>query len=129
MAYKTYKPTKADLMRAYIAQCRAEGRTTRPIEIMAEMKKKGIEISSGQASVVLRKFNKRRRQPRAANKLSKHVNGVSTNSAVNGGCATTKTFNDSLLKASQFARSCGGIAQAKKMLGELEQIVDPFIRS
>jgi hypothetical protein len=121
MAFKTYKPTKADLMRAFIAQCRAEGKIVRPKEIIDEMARNGITISSGQASVVLRKFNKRRRTVRATAKVS--PNGT-------GACAIKKTKeHDGLMLASQFARNCGSISQAKKMLAALEQIVDPFVRS
>ena len=136
MAFKTHKPTKADSMRAFIAQRRAEGQTTRPIEIVAEMEKRGITVSSGQASVVLRKFNKRRRNispraPKTGREVTVMVDGRPRKLCGLGNGAPKMQVKDyaSLMLASQFARTCGGITQAKKMLGELEQIVDPFIRS
>lgn len=129
MAFKTYDPTKADLMRAFIAQCRAEGKNVRPVDIQAEMEKKGITISSGQASVVLRKFNKRRRggatSPRNGAKVSKNGSSVCPPKKNNASLILAAQF----IMAAQFAKTCGGIAQAKKMLGELEQIVDPLIQS
>lgn len=122
MAFKTYKPTKADLMRAFIAQRRAEGRNVRPIDIQTEMEKNGTIISSGHASVVLRKFNKRSKTTRTAAKVSRR-----------GDCNNPPKMQSkdaaSLIMAAQFAKTCGGISQAKKMLGDLEQIVDPLIRS
>lgn len=122
MAFKSYQPTKADQMRAFIAQQRAEGKKVRPVEIQAEMEKKGITISSGQASVVLRKFNKGRRAICVAAKVSTNGNG-------NRPPRTQNKDSASLIMAAQFAKTCGGISRAKKMLNELEQIVDPFIRS
>ena len=127
MAFKTFKPTKADQMRAFIAQAKAEGKTVRPKDIMDAMAAQGITTSSGQASLVLKKFNQRRRNGRlraAAREGVGRNTGRQSTCALNGK-RSNNSFAD-LAAAATFAEQCGGVEAAKKAITELARIVDLF---
>lgn len=118
MAFKTYSPSKAQQMRAAAAKIQERGETPTPKLIIAEMAKKGITISSGHASVVLRKFTgKRFRRRRVAAKAA--TNGRAHNGHCNGKHASPEW----LLDTAQFVKGCGGFKQARGRLEVLEGLM------
>ena len=119
MAFKTYQPTKADQMRAFIAQRKANGQPVRPKDIIEAMEKRGIYVSSGQASVVLQRFSRRRRRRTENTHLV--VDGSPVAAPKRQTRHTVKDYA-SLITAIDFVRNCGGMRKAKKTLDDLTQV-------
>lgn len=117
MAFKTYAPTKAQQMRAIAAKIQESGRRPMPKDLIAEMAKKGVTISSGHASTVLRAFTGKRcrkaTRRRVAAKESAHTNGH----------AARHEGPTWLIDAAKFVKNCGGFKQARGRLEVLEGLM------
>ncbi len=116
MTPMSHVPSKSQQMRAVAAQFQAEGKSARPKDVIAALAKRGIVVSSGHASVVLRKFSgkcRRRRAGRAAAPAApvarKHVE--------------THDVPSWLPATAAFVKSCGGLDQAIGRLAALEEMV------
>lgn len=135
MPFKTYQPSKADAARAVAAQLKADGKPVRPKTVLEILARRGIIMDPGQCSVItgeFRKRPKRRWTRRTAAKVAKNGRAhIVSDVPVRGQCLTRLQFKDyaSLILASQFAKSCGGIDKATKTLADLAAIVDPLTKS
>lgn len=124
MPFKTYSPTKAQQMRAIAVKLQESGKRPAPKDIIEEMAKKGVIISSGHASVVLRKFTgtRFRKRCRRDNKLVKQQpQNVRGTRGTRHTPSVTPTWLDA---AAQFVRNCGGFSEARARLETLEGIVN-----
>ena len=116
MAFKTYTPTKAQQMRAIAAKIQESGRRPAPKDLIEEMAKRGIEISSGHASTVLRKFTGKRFRTRC-NRTTRTENGG--HKAVRG----ERESPALLAAAAKFVNKCGGFKPARARLAVLEELL------
>lgn len=120
MAFKTYSPSKAQQMRAIAAKIQESGKRPAPKDLICEMAKKGITISSGHASTVLRAFTGKRFRKANRRVAAK----AATNGRATDGHAHGKHAGPSwLVDAAKFVKDCGGFKQARGHLDVLEGLM------
>lgn len=107
---------KSAEIRKIAAAMKAEGKKPRPVLIIADLKKRGIEVSSPQVSMVLKKMGfrprKRRKSPEAT--ASRSAPAAKLNKA-------GRVKIEDLVKAKKVAAQMGGIDRALAALQALRK--------
>lgn len=104
------KPAKSEVnksaeIRKVAAGMKAKGEKPRPVVIIDVLKKQGIEVSSPQVSMVLKKMGFRPRKRRKSG-------GAAVKSQSSAVRKSTKVTVDELVKAQKVVASMGGIERA-----------------
>lgn len=109
-------PTKAQQIRVELAKLQAAGEPLNQKLVRDTLAARGVTVSSGHVSLVAKSF---KRFKRSADQ-------------VKNGCprpvvTQPKTDCEQLRTAADFARRCGGLEPAQRLLKELATLVDPFL--
>jgi hypothetical protein len=109
---------KSEEIRKVATSMKAKGEKPRPVAIIATLKKQGVDVSSPQVSMVLKKMGFRPRKRRKGGKASAagKVGAVKAAPARNGAISV-----DDLLAAKKVATTFGGADRAIAALAALKQ--------
>jgi len=111
---------KSAEIRKVAATMKNKGEKPRPVTIIEVLAKQGIEVSSPQVSMVLKKMGFRPRRRRKARGAEKAVASGSAKGAVRGKKGSTITVED-LVAAKKVANSLGGVDKALATLEALRK--------
>ena len=118
MAKKPAETSKSDEVRKLATSMKAKGEKPRPVAIIATLKKQGVEVSSPQVSMVLKKMGFRPRKRRKAAKAA----AAGKVAAVKAAPSRKGTISvDDLISAKKVATSFGGADRAIAALSALKQ--------
>jgi transposase len=108
---------KSAEIRKVASEMKARGDKPRPVVIIGLLKKQGVEVSSPQVSMVLKKMGFRPRKRRKSTEVAVAATGSARAKAASG--ASKKVRIEDLLKAQKVAAQMGGIDRALAALQAL----------
>jgi hypothetical protein len=115
------KPAKSEVnksaeIRKVAAGMKAKGEKPRPVVIIDVLKKQGIEVSSPQVSMVLKKMGFRPRKRRKSGEVA-----AAKSAAIKTHTKATKVTIEDLVKAQKVAANMGGIERALAAIQALRE--------
>jgi hypothetical protein len=118
---KAKEVNKSAEIRKVATSMKAKGEKPRPVTIIATLKKQGIEVSSPQVSMVLKRMGFRPQRRRKAGKAKAAAPRVATGKKVIRAKAPTTISVDDLLAAKKVAEKFGSADNAIKVLEALKR--------
>lgn len=124
MADKKAGVNKSEEIRNVAGEMKAKGEKPRPVAIIAELKKKGIAVSSPQVSIVLKKMGFRpTRGRKAGGAKGRSVKAPAATKRTSAGVAGTAVVSvEDILAAKKVAQQLGGTDKAIAALAALKRI-------
>ena len=110
---------KSEEIRKLATAMKAKGEKPRPVTIIAALKKQGVEVSSPQVSMVLKRMGFKPRKRRKAGSLVAAV--AAANKANKTGKAKTKISVEDLVAAKKAVGRLGGLDRAVAAIEALRQ--------
>ena len=110
---------KSEEIRKVATAMKAKGEKPRPVTIIATLKKQGVEVSSPQVSMVLKRMGFRPRKRRKAGNLA--AAAVAANKANKTGKSKTKISVEDLVAAKKAIGRLGGLDRAVAAIEALRQ--------
>jgi hypothetical protein len=110
---------KSEEIRKLATAMKAKGEKPRPVTIIAALKKQGVEVSSPQVSMVLKRMGFRPRKRRKAGSLAAAV--AVANKANKTGKAKAKISVEDLVAAKKAVGRLGGLDRAVAAIEALRQ--------
>jgi hypothetical protein len=110
---------KSEEIRKLATAMKAKGEKPRPVTIIAALKKQGVEVSSPQVSMVLKRMGFKPRKRRKAGSLVAAV--AAANKANKSGKAKTKISVEDLVAAKKAVGRLGGLDRAVAAIEALRQ--------
>ena len=110
---------KSEEIRKVATAMKAKGEKPRPVTIIATLKKQGVEVSSPQVSMVLKRMGFRPRKRRKSGNLAAAV--VAANKANKTGKSKTKISVEDLVAAKKAIGRLGGLDRAVAAIEALRQ--------
>ncbi len=111
---------KSEEIRKVANSMKAKGEKPRPVTIITALGKQGIEVSSPQVSMVLKRMGFRPRKRRKGGKAAAARPAAAKKPVARGKAATTISVDD-LLAAKKVAEKFGSAEQAIKVLEALKR--------
>jgi hypothetical protein len=111
---------KSEEIRKIANSMKAKGEKPRPVTIITALGKQGIEVSSPQVSMVLKRMGFRPRKRRKGGKAAAARPAAAKKPVARGKAATTISVDD-LLAAKKVAEKFGSAEQAIKVLEALKR--------